>query len=515
MKMKSLVIHPFLLAVYPVLFLYSHNLGEVPVQEIFLPIVVILGFTISVWSILRIILKNWKKPGIIVSLFLALFFSYGYIITPLEGKRLILLMNSVWILLFTLGSFFIIRSNKDFARATVILNIAVSILVVQPMLNIVIHQFRSAGQSGYDNHIISVQTDSQSTVQKESYPDIYFIILDAYAREDILREMYNFDNSEFLNFLGNRGFYIADRSASNYCKTGLFLGSCFNLSYLDKAVKKIGQYNKSRKPLGIIIRKSFVLTYLKKHGYEIVAFSSGKLETELNTADVYLKRGTSMSMFHSALKNMTPLPDIMAFRKNYNEFDIHRQNILYMLDNLGRVANSFQSPKFVFAHIEAPHPPFVFGPNGEPRNLETRFNDHDGDWLIRPGRLSLEEYRRYYRDQIIFLNSRMEEVVDLILKNSKQPPIIMIIADHGPRSEMVWEDPNKTNMQECLSILNACYLPNNGEKLLYPEITPVNSFRIIFNYYFGEHFKLLPDKCYFSTATYLYKFYDMTERVQK
>ncbi len=78
----------------------------------------------------------------------------------------------------------------------------------------------------------------------EYYPDIYFIVLDAYARDDVLKEMYGFDNTEFLAYLRNKGFYIAERSAANYCQTGLSIGSCFNLCYLDKLVKKyIGQNN--------------------------------------------------------------------------------------------------------------------------------------------------------------------------------------------------------------------------------------------------------------------------------
>jgi hypothetical protein len=109
----------------------------------------------------------------------------------------------------------------------------------------------------------------------------------------------------------------------------------------------------------------------------------------------------------------------------------------------------------------------------------------------------------------------MEKVVNEILENSKQPPIIMILGDHGPRSEVVWESVEKTNVRECLSILNAYYLPGDGDELLYPQITPVNSFRVIFNRYFGEQSNLLPDKSYFAGGVYLYKFYDVTERVQE
>lgn len=512
MMKKTFVIHPFLLAAYPVLFLYSQNLGEVAFHETLAPIAVIFGLTLIAWGVLGFILKNRKKSGVIVSLFLVLFFSYGYCRTPLESKKIILLVSLIWILLFATGTFLTARSKKDFTKATIILNVIAGILIAQPILNIIYHNKYISRH----NDSALVKTTLQRPALMKSYPDIYFIVLDAYAREDILRDLYNFDNSEFLNFLKGKGFYIADESASNYGQTGLSLGACFTLSYLDEKVKTIGLGNVSRESLDDIIRRSIVIDSLKRYGYKIVAFVSNRTETNLqDVADVYLDPRTSLNMFRSALKNMTPLPDIMAAKKTYSDFDKHRQNILYILDNIGKVAGDVQSPKFVFAHIESPHPPFVFGPNGEVRNPEARFDDHDGNWLIRPGRLSLEQYHTYYRDQIIFLNSRMKKVVEKILRDSKQPPIIMILGDHGPRSETVWEQPEETNMKECMSNLNAYYLPNNGSRLLYPQITPVNSFRIIFNYYFGgTSFKLLPDKSYFSSAIYLYKFYDVTERVR-
>ena len=54
----------------------------------------------------------------------------------------------------------------------------------------------------------------------------------------------------------------------------------------------------------------------------------------------------------------------------------------------------------------------------------------------------------------------------------------------------------------------------DGKEFLYPEISPVNSFRVIFNRYFGAKFELLPDRSFFSTAKFLYKFHDVTDRVR-
>jgi hypothetical protein len=75
-------------------------------------------------------------------------------------------------------------------------------------------------------------------------------------------------------------------------------------------------------------------------------------------------------------------------------------------------------------------------------------------------------------------------VVDQLLATSKTPPIIVIQGDHGGT---YWKRPDQR-----MKILNAYYLPGAGN-VLYPSISPVNTFRIIFNTYFGQEFPLLPD----------------------
>jgi hypothetical protein len=65
--------------------------------------------------------------------------------------------------------------------------------------------------------------------------------------------------------------------------------------------------------------------------------------------------------------------------------------------------------------------------------------------------------------------------------------VIILQGDHGSPRAKGWE----------MTILNAYYLPDaQGRSRLYPSISPVNSFRVIFNAYFGADLPLLPDKAY-------------------
>jgi hypothetical protein len=63
--------------------------------------------------------------------------------------------------------------------------------------------------------------------------------------------------------------------------------------------------------------------------------------------------------------------------------------------------------------------------------------------------------------------------------------------------------------------LNAYYFPGVQNDVLYNRLTPVNTFRIVFNLYFGAGYDLLPDKSYaFVDDKHLYNFFDVTEKVR-
>jgi hypothetical protein len=523
MSKKTLVIHPFFFAAFPILFLFAHNIGQLSLNVIFIPIAIIGFFTLLFWSSLSLVLKDKQKAGLIVSLFLLLFFSYGhfYRVVNATGFRfdlgLIFIETSrvllvLWGILFFLGFSFCITTHRNLHKLTSLLNITASFLIVIPLMTIGTYKLKARNTWPDTISEGNVKINPGHFGEADTLPNIYFIILDAYARADILEEIYGYQNTEFISYLTQKGFYIANKSRSNYCQTNLSLASCLNFKYLDFLVKRVDVESNDHGPLKNMIKNSRVFNFLKQYGYRIVAFSSGYSGTEIKEADIYITCGRTLDEFQNELLNTTPIPVVLRMFKRYNRFDLHRKKLLSIIDHLVNTCE-LKSPIFVFAHIKAPHPPFVFGQHGEKADPPTGFTDHDGNWLIRKGKLTRDEYLKGYRDQLIFINDKIKGALGDILLKSKTPPIIILQADHGPRSMLVWEDPGKTNFKECMSILNAYYLPNNGDAHLYDEITPVNTFRIIFNHYFGTDYELLEDKSYFSTAKHPYKFMDVTDKM--
>jgi len=119
-----------------------------------------------------------------------------------------------------------------------------------------------------------------------------------------------------------------------------------------------------------------------------------------------------------------------------------------------------------------------------------------------------------YREQLMFTEKKMTAALDSIFAKSAVPPIIIIQADHGPGSGLRWEDVQGTDVRERLAILNAYYLPGGGDTLLYYEVSPVNTFRIVFNHYFGTNYELLEDKSYYSRLSRPFDFIDVTDRIR-
>jgi hypothetical protein len=135
----------------------------------------------------------------------------------------------------------------------------------------------------------------------------------------------------------------------------------------------------------------------------------------------------------------------------------------------------------VFAHIVSPHPPYIFDTQGNFKDVG--FGEHD-EKNLKP-----EEMSALYRGQVEFIDAQILEVVRVILEESKVPPIIIIQGDHGPLvKDRFIRAP----------ILNAYYLPN-GSAHLYPSISPVNSFRVVLNDYFGQNLPMLEDVSRFSS----------------
>ncbi|MDP4020434.1 MAG: hypothetical protein Q8P58_00090 [Candidatus Adlerbacteria bacterium] len=486
-KYTKYIFHPFLFALYPVLFLFAYNVDQVVIRDITLPLLLAIALASILFGIAWLVTRDYQKAGFIATLGIILFFSYGHVFELQAGAewtrpRYLL---SVWAFLFLGGSYAIIRFVKESARFTRILNGIALLLVIMVLVPIGVSRTNEFSTRSFSN----IQKESSVPVtHQETLPDIYYIILDAYASEEVLQGEFGYDNSDFVNFLTEKGFFVVPNSHSNYSLSKYSLPSSLNMEYLDQLSAQLGFASLEDLNLREAVENNRVQRFLREQGYKFIHFGTMWQTTSANRfADENIGVEYYASEFMLALYEKTALYPI---DKKFNHFD-RRIKYRYILSHFDSVADvaSRPEPTFVFAHFLMPHSPYVFAADGA---------------FVPNESLGFEEEKEGYLNQLIFLNTKVRPLVERILSESSSPPIIILQGDHGSRLErqegISEESPSFAWFaEERLGNLNAYYLPEKiARGMLYDTITPVNTFRIIFNVYFGQEHELLPDKQFLS-----------------
>jgi hypothetical protein len=489
-----------------------------PIQAI-RPLTLILFFTGFVFLVLFLILRDVDRAGFILSILIFMFLYYGYSYKlPREISIIgLTLSRHVIILLFWAIFLPIVFSNWVWKRIRPrvihkVLNISSLIALLLPLRLI------AAYLGGLASDPLSTwqpppATKLPITELSSGYkPDIYYIIVDGYGREDVLSEIYGLDNSKFLDFLSKRGFYVAGESSSNYSQTALSLASSMNFELLDY-LGFAGDVSKNHDPLKELMLRSKTRYFLEQEGYKV--FLSGELlfAQERDPAVVFYSPNYKRLTVLESLLLETSMMEIVIEQWDVDFSDYtyqrHRERVLDAFSQIKSLVEA-DSPKFALVHIIAPHPPFVFDRGGNPVEPDGPYNIFDATDFVG----GVDEYISGYNEQLLYINTLLEETISFVLDHSDDPPIIVLQADHGPAAYFNWERPEQSCIKERFSILNAYYLPQGKEQALYETITPVNTFRLIFDEYFNARLGFVEDKNYYSSSSHPYKFIDVTGQMQ-
>ena len=515
---RTVVLHPFFFAIYAVIGVYSSNSIEIPIQWVFRPTIVLLILTVGLFLILQKKFVDNQRAALVTTLVLFWLF-FGHIhrflseksvfwITPIGTLSALLLWT---IPLALLGSRWAWSKITNRRFITSFLNATSIVAVLLPGYV----TGRALIETMWWSSVYQNQrsTDVPIILQPQAVqPDIYLIILDAYGREDFLKEVYGFDNQEFTNYLAQKGFYVADQSSPNYPMTWFSLSSLLNMKYLDEYAQAL-KNTKAHGPIYDRVQHSDVRWLLQEAGYQFVALPSATFFTQMRDADTYYKMTlTDINEFEGLLLSSTIANlgmDAWNLDVPVPSYSLHRRYIQYSLETLKEIPD-LDGPKFVFVHFMAPHPPFVLDEFGNAVQPDRPYNM--GDTVGFTG--TPEEYTTGYIGEVRFLNHQLMSVIDAIIAQSAQPPIIILQGDHGPGNYFNLSVPKNSCMKERYAILNAYYFPDGNYDSLYPSITPVNSFRVILNQFFGADLELLEDRNYYSTWSAPYDYMDVTDQSQ-
>jgi hypothetical protein len=508
-RTRQLVIHPIMMAAFPVLFLWAHNLTEnVTWSDVRTWLLAIVLIAVALWGLGTLLFKSAAKAGLAVTILLLAFFSYGYVSHAVETWRVggvrigaNRYLMPVWALLTIGGIVLAIRGGTWLRGLTSGLNIVITGLVLLNIGQIVLYQLGPA--AGADAYIAAggVKLPASVVATPPTHPrDVYYIVLDEYAGAKTLQDEFGFDNSQFANSLSSKGFYVAPDSVTNYPRTELAVASSMNMRYLNFLTAKMGTDSGDTTPIAQMIKYADIGTVMKELGYDYIHIGSWwKPTKESPVADHNLTYG-GLSEFSRLMFGTSALTRFSGDEFRHAAW----KTTLYEFDQMTKLQR-YAAPRFVFAHILCPHDPLVFGLDGH---------------FVSDAEEATRSKPQNYIDQLAWTNRRVLQLVgDLLDTPPAEQPIIIIQSDEGPYpgEPTMWEqEPDPGIAQQKFDILNAYYFPGVPNTGLYPTITPVNSFRVLLNTYFSAGLAVLPDRAY-TFADYhrhLYDFRDVTGLVQ-
>jgi hypothetical protein len=528
---KNWILYPYLFAIYPVLGLYSRNLTEILPLEVIRPLIIsLIAVTIIQWILNRIF--GDRNRASFLAAFIVFFLSAselvyrvieGYLVHGLDEAFHRLLIIVVIPMVMFLGSKVVWDKYMPQSRKKILadyLNLVSIAVIMFPLYSIGAFFVKASDDTPRPWSSYVGMNETPQILHTENTPDIYYIILDGYGRADSLAFLYGYDNTLFLSELEKRGFFVGDQSQSNYMRTSLSITSALNMEYINFTADLAGAESTNRLPMFELASNNRARRLLKEAGYQFVLIDSGSAFTRFYDADVFVTPfRTTPNLFEMWFYSTTalgafyqpelPITPALQEYLPVAGYATHRTFIYDALDKLSTVPE-ISGPKFVFAHIISPHPPFVIDSTGKPLSPNYPYVTGDGASFVS----NKEYYKQGYIEQVEYLNQRIIFAVDEILKKSEHPPVIIIQGDHGPGLLLMDGDSPDKCLWERASILNVYYFPEKKNSMLYPEISPINSFRTIFNTYFGTSFEQLPDKTYYSLFDVPYNFIDITDKVR-
>tara|TARA_B100001750_G_scaffold59039_1_gene46785 strand:+ start:360 stop:1784 length:1425 start_codon:yes stop_codon:yes gene_type:complete len=453
--MKNFIIFPFLLAFLPSWQLILKNYDELILQDILISLAII-AISIAIWIVITKIIKNRNKAALITGVAIGFFFYFGYIQDALDGLIIFNIpmdktsvLGIISIIIFIASTIYFLKSRKSFELSIKIANVFTITLILFTFV-----QFVTPGALA-------------------EQPNVYHIILDEYTDNEILMKKFDYNNEEFLKFLDKNGFYMPNKSFSTWESTPVELLTILNMDYPE--VKR-GWVSDSYESL----KNNKVMSIFSNQNYSVIETNSMLRWKDFSDVDTKLCYGGAI---YSDFLDQVLRKSIIKYFLEHHHNDTRRDTIRCTFNELNELASQNDVPKYVFSHILIPHPPFLFGPNGE--EITPDHGEISG--------LQSWENSQGYINQLIYATDQVSVVIKNIIKNDPNA-IIILQGDTGTFTDI--DDVEQRKMKDIYqahSILYAVRIPdvNNLE-----SVSPVNTYRIIFNNYFNMNYEYLEQHNY-------------------
>jgi hypothetical protein len=516
----SYPLHPFLFAAASVLLLLSSNLSQATFAHVSPTMASVLAFALMAYLVSAALLRRFDvRAAVMASVWVIGALFYAGLFTELN--RLLggdyPLVRSLVVTVPLLLALSVVAARMPHAlvrTAHLVLTGIALVMCASPALKAATYEWNNrAARTVYDAERAAagfpeIASSGLPAPTSAPPPDIYHFVFDRYTSEEILARHFDLDDSATGKFLEARGFRVVRSAYANYHRTAHSLASTFYMDYLDLLNDPARVAGRNWRPLHQMLGDHRVARFLKARGYRFKQYGSWWAGTFRNpVADRNRPHGFSeFNMLYLRYTILRPLFQVLPRTSLTMRLDWDNgqcQRVAAQVEEIKSIGDR-DYPLYVFSHILVPHGPYNFATDG--RCLSGEESDARGE-------------RQGYIDQVVYASRIIQDLVTQLHAENRRPSIIIIQSDEGPfpdRDDSVpWHEAPVEELRIKTGILNAYFFPGGDYSQIEEGITPVNSYRALFNTYFGTDLPMLPDRVFVSPDDdRLYEFHDVTELVR-
>lgn len=493
-------VHAPLLAAWAVLFLYGQNLDELTILDILPALAWAVAGALLVVIAFGIVARDVRRGGIVAFAVLLTWFGWGHATEVVPPDPLARTLLGAGFIAFIAMSMLAAHrlGERRIAGLTRGLDLLAALLVAIAALG-------AAPATWAD------LTDAPPALADRPAPtpgdrDIWYLLLDRFGSARSI-EAYAGVEPTLPGRLEAHGFEVAHDARASFVKTALSLASTLGMTQLEDLVARMGPESADEAPLTVAIRDHAVGRFLRDRGYRIIQLGSWFMPSAQSAiADTVLVPSTGND-FDRLFRETTLLAlweELTVPPIGHNDAQ-HRDFARYQLHELEHLRTApHREPRFIFAHILLPHPPYVFDEQGGYPTAEER---------------AAPEPERYAR-QLAWTEAQIGAFVErLVDVPEAERPIVIVAADEGPyppryqatMKTFDWRTATDEELVIKFGTLLAIELPMAGEPRVTERMTTANIFRLVLARAFGADLPLLPDRSWASLdATHPYRLIDIT-----
>jgi hypothetical protein len=490
---------PLFLLLLPLFFMYSgYNelFGFLSFKFLTLNLLVILISTLLILAFTFWIFRNNSKASV-ATFFISLFcLAFGFLYDSLKQINAPALLIKFTFLLPIIALLFISfliylwKKKTNFSELYLFLNMLFIILILSEIPNSIkryrldksVHNLIDFRFRSYNEY------NPAKELPDSSKPDIYFLVFDALASSNSLQKELGKNNFQLDSFLLQQGFYVAANARANYNWTIHSLSSTLNMDYLPTWIAPVMNDPKAYFWGSASILNNSLFSILKKEGYEThsyqpISFANpdwpGVSYFNSLKENHYYFKTLPGRIYRDIFWNYSKINIQFIKEKQMQIIDFRNQEKKIFFDTtkslIKQSCSETDKPKFIYGHFMLPHEPYTFDSAGNIKSAEQT--------LVK----RKEDDAEAYFNQVIYAGKVIRELVNYIKQHNKKNTIIIIEGDHG------YKTPDGEKSGYTFQNMNAIYFPDQQYNLLYDSLSPVNTFRIVFNKYFDAKFDMLKD----------------------